>query len=385
MRVLIIDDSQAMRRLERDVLAELSGVEVIEAADGVGAIYKMQEHDFQVDLILVDWVMPRMDGLTFVKLMKAHPNLRNIPILMVTSCSDESKMKLASRFGVDGYLLKPFTKDLFLRAIVSLTIEFTDEVHALTAEESRSDGKSFLFDLPQELRNRIIDMSVMMEVAKEAPVLSPGDVPQCFYFVEAGMVEEHQPGIGGNSHLVRRYGPGECFGVTDLMAGDPVRCKFVAAVPSTIGRLPQVVFEGMLEKFPRINLTLSRCLATKARLLDLQDDKESSDLSGGLEVLDLPTLIQAVSLRQKTCVIELPEMEASIAFLCGQVISVQKRGSNGNEAFFEIMAEQPTRFRLVVKPENTLRNIHVSTSKLLLEWAQRIDDEQRAGVQGIVT
>src|SRR5688572_11651540 len=101
MRVLIVDDSQAMRRLERDVLGEVEDVEIVEAEDGAAAIYKMRDLDFQVDLILVDWVMPRMDGLALVRHLKSTPNLRRIPVLMVTSISDEAKMREAWSAGVD--------------------------------------------------------------------------------------------------------------------------------------------------------------------------------------------------------------------------------------------------------------------------------------------
>ena len=96
MKVLIVDDSRAMRRLHREVLSELVEVDVVEAEDGVHAVYELQSIDFQVDLILVDWMMPRMDGLTLVRLLKSTENLRNIPILMVTSCSDERRMKEAA-------------------------------------------------------------------------------------------------------------------------------------------------------------------------------------------------------------------------------------------------------------------------------------------------
>ena len=93
MRIAIVDDSKAMRRLQRDVIAELKGVEILEAEDGIDAIHKLRDIGFQVDLMLVDWVMPRMDGLTFVSQLKSHPNLRHIPILMVTSCADETRIE----------------------------------------------------------------------------------------------------------------------------------------------------------------------------------------------------------------------------------------------------------------------------------------------------
>jgi two-component system chemotaxis response regulator CheY len=376
-----------MRRVEREVLSELNGVEVIEADDGVSAIYKMRDIDFQVDLILADWVMPRMDGLSLVRRLKSNPALHRIPILMVTSCSDEARMRQAWSAGVDGYLLKPFTKEIFLQALFALTAEA--HPHGEVPEEDEDDakgegdGKSFLYELPPEMRSRIVDMSAILDVPRGETVLKQGETLTYFYFVVEGNVEEHQPPAGGVGEAVRRFGPGECFGVTELMAGDPIRSDFLTTAPSRLGRLPQEVFEGMLEKFPKISITLSRCLASKARQFDVRGDDES-DLSGRLEILDLPTLIQAISLRQKTCVIELPDLAAEIAFVSGRVVSVQKPDGKGEQAFHEIMAMNPTNFKLVVKSLAGEWNIHSSTTNLLLESAKYMDEraasaERKAG------
>ena len=75
MVILIVDDSRIIRRIEREVLSGMSGVRTVEAEDGLAAVHQLQALDFQVDLILVDWMMPRMDGLTFVRHMKSHENL----------------------------------------------------------------------------------------------------------------------------------------------------------------------------------------------------------------------------------------------------------------------------------------------------------------------
>lgn len=382
MRVLVVDDSRAMRRLERDVLAELAGVTVVEAEDGMEAIRRMRDESFQLDLILVDWTMPRMDGLTFVRHMKATPNLRSIPILMVTSCSDEARMRLAWKTGVDGYLLKPFTKELFLKAIVALRIELTDQVEPEASDEQGPAETSFLDSLPADLRSRIVNMSAVATVEAGQTILRAGEVPTHFCFLEEGKVTETRAptaGAGGDqaAPAVRTHAAGACFGVTELMVGDPLRTDFVTAAPSRVGRMSREVFEGMLEKFSRISLALSRYLAFEARELEVTSSADDSDLAGRLEVLDLPTLVQAINLRQKSCVIELPEIQAEIVFRSGQVISVRKPGCEGEQAFYEIMEVNPQRFRVVVKPRDVRRNVHVPTTRLLLE-SVRVLDERRA-------
>jgi two-component system chemotaxis response regulator CheY len=382
MRVLVIDDSRAMRRLERDVLSELPGVSVVEAGDGLEGIHRLRDEAFQLDLILVDWTMPRMDGLTFVRHLKATPNLRSIPILMVTSCSDEARMRLAWKTGVDGYLLKPFTKELFLKAIVALRIEFTDQVEPAAADESGPGEASFLETLPDDLRSRIVTMSAVEAIEEGRTLLKAGEVPTRFCFLEQGKVTETRAAApeasrGQREASVRTHGPGACFGVTELMVGDPLRADFVTAAPSRVGRMSLEVFEGMLEKFSGISLALSRHLAFEARELEVTSSPDESDLAGRLDVLDLPTLVQAINLRQKSCVIELPEIQAEIVFSSGQVIAVSKPGGEGEQAFHEIMEVNPQRFRVVVEPRAVRRNVHLPTTRLLLESA-RLQDERRA-------
>ena len=383
MNVLIVDDSRTMRRLHREVLSELTEVDVAEAEDGVQAIYELQSRDFQVDLILVDWMMPRMDGLTLVKLLKSNENLRSIPILMVTSCSDERRMKKAWQAGVDGYLLKPFTKEIFLHALVALNPKQDVEDYSDPVEEVKSGITTFLDTLPKRMKRRMLDMSVVVSFEEGQAVLYEGESVQYFYFVVKGQVEEHQSTNGSGGNLVRNYGKGECFAVTELIAGDPLRSDFRAASASSIGRVPRAAFEGMLIKFPEIGVTLSRYLTSKARTLEMEGDQVTdetdhpdtdSHISGRLEILDLPSLVQAINLRQKTCEIILPELNAVISVVHGQIVSVKHPKCEGAEAFYLIMEQKPSSFRLVVKSIDVRRNIDVSTTQLLLDSARYVDE-----------
>lgn len=231
-------------------------------------------------------------------------------------------------------------------------------------------------------------MSVVVSFEPEQAILYQGESVEYFYFVVKGKVEEHQRAGGAGGGLARNYEKGECFAVTELIAGDPLRSNFRAATRARIGRVPRAAFEGMLVKFPEISVTLSRYLAAKARLLEMKGDdgpdethaSSESDISGRLEVLDLPSLVQAINLRQKTCEIVLPEMDAVISFVRGQIISVRHRNCEGTEAFYHIMEQKPSSFRLVVKSVDARRNIDVSTTQLLLDSAKYVDEHLEAAM-----
>jgi len=113
MKVLLIDDSKTMRNIQKSVLSQLGHTDVEEACDGQDALSKVGA--FQPDLLLVDWNMPNMDGLTFVKKFRALD--KTTPIIMVTTESERSRVVEAIKAGVNNYLVKPFTPDVLSQRI----------------------------------------------------------------------------------------------------------------------------------------------------------------------------------------------------------------------------------------------------------------------------
>ncbi|MBN9420166.1 MAG: response regulator [Candidatus Eremiobacteraeota bacterium] len=111
MRVLIADDSAVQRRKIASYLKPL-GVEILEAPDGAEAFDMLKER--QVELLITDWNMPRMDGLCLVKAVRAEAKLGDIPILMVTTENDPWSVTRAIRSGANEYLMKPFDDESLL-------------------------------------------------------------------------------------------------------------------------------------------------------------------------------------------------------------------------------------------------------------------------------
>jgi len=113
MKILLIDDSKTMRNIQKSVLAQLGYTEIEEACDGQDALSKVGA--FQPDLILVDWNMPTMDGLSFVKAFRQTN--KTTPTIMVTTESEKSRVIEAIKAGVNNYVIKPFTPDLLSQRI----------------------------------------------------------------------------------------------------------------------------------------------------------------------------------------------------------------------------------------------------------------------------
>lgn len=109
MRALIVDDSRPIRRIEGDILKEL-GFETIEASNGKEALERLQSYPLP-DVVLVDWNMPEMDGLDFIRAVRSEARYAGLVLLMVTTETEADQMLRALTAGADEYLMKPFMKE----------------------------------------------------------------------------------------------------------------------------------------------------------------------------------------------------------------------------------------------------------------------------------
>lgn len=116
MKVLVVDDSAIMRKVIEQIL-EMLGHEAVPAANGVEAFDRLKEHD-DVQLILLDWNMPEMNGIEFLRAIKDRPGLAKIPVIMLTTESERRKMIEAIEAGAKHYLTKPFQPETLATKIL---------------------------------------------------------------------------------------------------------------------------------------------------------------------------------------------------------------------------------------------------------------------------
>jgi two-component system, chemotaxis family, chemotaxis protein CheY len=113
MRIMLIDDSQTMRNIQKSILTQLGEVEIEEAADGRQALGKVR--DFAPELLLVDWNMPGLDGPGFVREYRLLDPAT--PVIVVATEAERPRVVEALTSGVTNYIIKPFTPDLFAQRI----------------------------------------------------------------------------------------------------------------------------------------------------------------------------------------------------------------------------------------------------------------------------
>ncbi|HKZ46077.1 MAG TPA: response regulator [Thermodesulfobacteriota bacterium] len=117
-RILIIDDSPTMRQLLSFAVKRLSGVETVDAADGVDGYKKLTSGKF--DLVLADINMPVMDGLKLVSIIRGNPDYKDIPIVMVTTEGGKEDREKALSLGANAYITKPIQAPNVLSVVKEL-------------------------------------------------------------------------------------------------------------------------------------------------------------------------------------------------------------------------------------------------------------------------
>ncbi|QER42119.1 response regulator [Thermodesulfobacterium sp. TA1] len=109
-KALVVDDSNAIRQIERKYLEEM-GFEVLEAENGEEALKVVNENP-DIQLILLDWHMPVMNGYEFLVKLRSNPKWSDIKVMMVTTENQQKSVIDAILAGANEYLMKPFDKEM---------------------------------------------------------------------------------------------------------------------------------------------------------------------------------------------------------------------------------------------------------------------------------
>jgi two-component system chemotaxis response regulator CheY len=118
--VMVVDDSRVMRNIVKKIFEELKmPIQFLEAPDGEKALQILLNN--QVDLVLLDWNMPNLSGIDFLKQVRAMEKYQKIPIIMVTSEASKLNVVEAVREGVTAYITKPIRSDVFMEKLSKIS------------------------------------------------------------------------------------------------------------------------------------------------------------------------------------------------------------------------------------------------------------------------
>jgi two-component system, chemotaxis family, chemotaxis protein CheY len=120
MRALVIDDSRTVRAILRAILTGI-GLDVVEAANGREGLDRLRDAE-DVGVVLVDWNMPEMNGLEFIRAVRARRAYDPVRILMVTTETEQEQVIRALEAGANEYVMKPFTREILVAKLSLLDV-----------------------------------------------------------------------------------------------------------------------------------------------------------------------------------------------------------------------------------------------------------------------
>ena len=143
--ILIVDDESRMRKLIKDFLAQKE-YKIIEAEDGEQALEKFEKNSSKIDLILLDVMMPKLDGWSVLRQIRMKSK---VPIIMLTARGEEQDELFGFELGVDEYISKPFSPKILVarvEALLKRTISKPENVYELGGIELDTDGRTVKID-----------------------------------------------------------------------------------------------------------------------------------------------------------------------------------------------------------------------------------------------
>ena len=118
LNFLVVDNSVTSRKTIVNCLKKIGYMSIVEATNGADALGKMYTEN--INFIITEWILPKMDGLDFVKAVKEEISFKDIPILMITTRSRKSDVIEALKGGVDNFVTKPFSPTILQEKIDAL-------------------------------------------------------------------------------------------------------------------------------------------------------------------------------------------------------------------------------------------------------------------------
>lgn len=153
IKILVVDDEARMRKLIKDFLVQ-KGDSVLEAADGEEALKVFEENQNQINLVLLDVMMPKLDGWSVLRQIR---QTSNVPIIMLTARGEEQDELFGFELGVDEYISKPFSPKILVarvEALLKRTTKQVNNIYEIGGIQIDTDGRTVKVD------SKLIELSL---------------------------------------------------------------------------------------------------------------------------------------------------------------------------------------------------------------------------------
>ena len=191
--ILVVDDEPLLLEILKEYLDEM-GYSTIEANDGVEAWSILQEPSHQFDAIILDRMMPNMDGLEVLKKIKTHPTLNKVPVIMQTASVEKHEILEGLQAGCYYYLTKPYERDVFTSIVKTAVSDYLN--YCSLQEELQKQSQSLMLLNYGEFSFRTLDESRVLTTLLAAACPEPDTIAMGLSEMLVNAVEHGNLGIG---------------------------------------------------------------------------------------------------------------------------------------------------------------------------------------------
>jgi CRP-like cAMP-binding protein len=264
--------------------------------------------------------------------------------------------------------MKPFTEAMFRQALQTLepSLKLVEED---LGQEAAKEG-TLLRQLLEITQDELLTQADILEYRKGDVVVEAGSQVKDLFLILDGRVRAEGDRSGDY------FDQGEGVGLMELMTRDRLAANLVAMDSCRLARVHGNYFEKLLHNSAELSVQITRYIAERARGARVGESKQSDEegLAGSLEVLHLADLLQALNLRQCSGTLELSDVAGAIDIIIGEVISVRMGRLRGEDAFRLLVEARPNSFKFHQGMPDVERDIHVSTTKLLMDTMRAVDE-----------
>ena len=248
-KILVIEDNRDVRDNVVDILA-LAGYEGVPAAGGQEGVERAQRGD--IDLILCDVMMPKLDGYGVLKILSQREDTCAIPFVFVTAKGEQEDLRRGMNLGADDYVTKPFYKDELLR-VIEVRLRKNESRQGPNVAQAPSNWTGFLSQgaLQREMDALLADATRRTYRRGEA-IYREGERVRDVFLLREGFAKHQKTTEFGKTLIVYVFAPGDLFGYPEMIANDPYEHDTVALSDLSVDFLPVDAVRERLASDPNI-------------------------------------------------------------------------------------------------------------------------------------
>ncbi len=253
-RILVVDDMELFRVLMQDLLTK-EGFEVLLARDGLEAVQMVKHELPDLDLVLLDLLLPRLTGFEVLKEIRSGKMGRSLPVLVITGVFKKaSQIELLKKLGANGYMTKDLKPDEIIRRI-KLTLGVEEEKEKKEEKPQKPlDKVHFLAEsevfagLNENQLKLVSEKFSEIKLDKDMVIFREGEVGDGFYIIAQGSVRVVKTGESGEEEIIAILEPKTSFGEMALIDQETRSATVITNEPSVLLKITKKDLDELLEK-----------------------------------------------------------------------------------------------------------------------------------------